>query len=164
MTGADAAPFLAHESFTVAQRWPQAVIRERRASHGCGGYQIRATSHPLTTRCPMLSIKPTLAAPRASIIGDKRGAPARLVRMAALFIRGSQPAMSGRRSRAKGKRGEREIVRLARAAGLAAERTWHLAQSPSEIGRCCDVLIAGQPYQVKRPGCSCAQMGTSGLQ
>jgi len=31
--------------------------------HGCREYLIRATSHPLTTRCPMLSNKPTLAAP-----------------------------------------------------------------------------------------------------
>lgn len=55
----------------------------------------------------------------------------------------------GARSTAKGKRGEREIVRLARAAGLAAERTWHTAQSPDARERCCDVRIGGRPAQVK---------------
>ena len=42
--------------------------------------QTRATSHPLTTRCPMLSNKPTLAAPAHKVavsgahdIGHKRG-------------------------------------------------------------------------------------------
>jgi hypothetical protein len=58
--------------------------------------------------------------------------------------------VSGRHSRAKGTRGEREVVSLARSAGLAAERTWHLAQSPNERERCCDVRIAGRAYQVKR--------------
>ena len=58
--------------------------------------------------------------------------------------------MSGRRSSNKGKRGEREIVALARAAGLAAERTWHTAQSPDPRARACDVRIAGAPFQVKR--------------
>lgn len=53
------------------------------------------------------------------------------------------------KSRSKGKRGEREVVRLARAAGLAAERTWHTAQSPDPRERCCDVRIAGHPAQVK---------------
>lgn len=56
----------------------------------------------------------------------------------------------GAHSRSKGKRGEREIVALARAAGLAAERTWHTAQLPNAPERCCDVRIAGQPFQVKR--------------
>lgn len=53
-------------------------------------------------------------------------------------------------SRRKRADGEREIVALARAAGLAAQRTWHLAQSPSERERCCDVRIAGRAYQVKQ--------------
>jgi len=53
------------------------------------------------------------------------------------------------RSRAKGRRGEQEVVRLARAAGLPAERTWHTAQSPDARERACDVLIAGHPAQVK---------------
>ena len=56
----------------------------------------------------------------------------------------------GLRSRSKGKCGEREIVRLAAAAGLRAERTWHQAQSPDAADLCCDVRIAGQPFQVKR--------------
>jgi hypothetical protein len=56
----------------------------------------------------------------------------------------------GALSRAKGKRGEREVVALARAAGLPAERTWHTAQSPDASERRSDVRIAGRPYQVKR--------------
>ncbi len=56
----------------------------------------------------------------------------------------------GARSRSKGKRGEREVVRLARAAGLSVERTWHTAQSPDEAERRCDVRIAGRACQVKR--------------
>lgn len=55
----------------------------------------------------------------------------------------------GLKSRSKGKRGEREIVALALSAGLEAERTWHTAQSPNAAERCCDVRIAGQPYQVQ---------------
>lgn len=55
----------------------------------------------------------------------------------------------GAKSRSKGKRGEREVVRLARAAGLPAQRTWETAQSPDAAARKCDVLIAGQPAQVK---------------
>ncbi len=58
--------------------------------------------------------------------------------------------MGGKRSRRKGAAGERELVRLARAAGLSAERTWHLAQSPDAGERACDVRIAGRPFQVKR--------------
>ena len=53
------------------------------------------------------------------------------------------------KSRKKGKRGEREVVALARVAGLAAERTWHTAQSTDPQARRCDVLIAGRPAQVK---------------
>ena len=56
------------------------------------------------------------------------------------------------RSRSKGKRGEREVVAMARAAGLPAERTWHLAQSPDAEERCCDVTIAGRPVQVRLRG------------
>lgn len=41
-------------------------------------------------------------------------------------------------------------MRLAAAAGLAAERTWHLAQSPDATERACDVRIAGRPAHVKR--------------
>ena len=55
----------------------------------------------------------------------------------------------GARSRTKGAIGEREIVRLARAAGLDAERTWQTAQSPDVTVRACDVRIAGLPVQVK---------------
>jgi Holliday junction resolvase len=52
----------------------------------------------------------------------------------------------GMHSRAKGKRGERDLVALARQHGLAAERTWHLAQSPDPQERCCDVRIEGKAY------------------
>jgi hypothetical protein len=55
----------------------------------------------------------------------------------------------GLKSRRKGKRGEREIVALARAAGLTARRTWHTAQSVDAKARQCDVLIAGRTAQVK---------------
>ncbi len=55
----------------------------------------------------------------------------------------------GLKSKSKGKRGEREIVALARAHDLPAERTWHTAQSADAHPRCCDVLIAGRPAQVK---------------
>lgn len=58
--------------------------------------------------------------------------------------------MSGSHSKSKGKRGEREIVVLARAHGLEAERTWHTAQDAGAATRCCDVKIAGRPAQVKR--------------
>ena len=55
----------------------------------------------------------------------------------------------GERSRRKGADGEREIVRLPRAAGLSVERSWHTAQSPDATERACDVLIDGHPAQVK---------------
>ena len=58
--------------------------------------------------------------------------------------------MSGNHSRRKGANAEREVVALARAAGLDARRTWELAQSSQEKQRASDVEIAGQPYQVKR--------------
>jgi len=46
-----------------------ARIRERRASHGCGGYQIRATSRPLTTRWLMASNKPHSAPAQSESTG-----------------------------------------------------------------------------------------------
>ena len=72
--------------------------------------------------------------------------------MAATFMERREPAMSGRRSRTKGKRGEREVVALARAAGLDAERTWQTAQSDDPATRCCDILVAGRPAQVRLRG------------
>lgn len=51
--------------------------------------------------------------------------------------------------RNKGKRGEREVVELAREAGLKSSRTWETAQSTSRTNRQQDVLIAGLPHQVK---------------
>ena len=56
------------------------------------------------------------------------------------------------RSMDKGKRGEREIVILARAHGLSAERTWETAQSSDPTERQCDVRIAGRLAQVKLQG------------
>lgn len=56
----------------------------------------------------------------------------------------------GARSRSKGRRGEREVVSLARQHGLEAVRTWHTAQDADAATRCCDVRIAGRPAQVKR--------------
>ena len=50
----------------------------------------------------------------------------------------------------KGKTGEREVVLLARQFGLAAARTWELAQSPNAALRHSDVVIQTKPYQVKR--------------
>jgi hypothetical protein len=58
----------------------------------------------------------------------------------------------GARSRAKGKRGEREIVALARGAGLPAKRTWHTAQDADPLVRCCDVMICGHRAQVRVRG------------
>ncbi len=58
-------------------------------------------------------------------------------------------ARGGLRSRAKGKRGEREIVRLARQYGLQGERTWTTAQAANPAARHCDVRIAGHAAQVK---------------
>ena len=55
----------------------------------------------------------------------------------------------GIHSRHKGKAGEREIVKLARAAGMEARRTWETAQSRDPWLRACDVTIAGRPAQVK---------------
>lgn len=55
----------------------------------------------------------------------------------------------GSLSRQKGKRGEREIVQLAREVGLEAERTWQTAQCPDPTTRACDVKIAGMAHQIK---------------
>ena len=55
----------------------------------------------------------------------------------------------GLKSQQKGKRGEREVVALARAAGLPAERTWATAQAVDSTLRRCDVLVAGRKAQVK---------------
>lgn len=46
--------------------------------------------------------------------------------------------------------GEREVVTLARSHGLEASRTWETAQHADPAVRCCDVLVAGRPCQVKR--------------
>jgi hypothetical protein len=58
-------------------------------------------------------------------------------------------ARGGLKSRQKGKRGEREIVRLARACGLEAQRTWQTAQAGDPAARGCDIIIAGRRAQVK---------------
>ena len=55
----------------------------------------------------------------------------------------------GAHSKRKGKRAEREVVALARSAGLASTRTWHTAQASDPTERRCDVSIAGLPAQVK---------------
>jgi len=61
----------------------------------------------------------------------------------------SSKGQGGLKSRAKGKRGERELVRLARQHGLEAERTWQTAQAANPAERACDVRVAGQPAQVR---------------
>lgn len=58
----------------------------------------------------------------------------------------------GARSRRKGADAEREIVRLARVAGLSAERCWANAQHPDPTVRQCDCLIAGRRVQVRVEG------------
>jgi hypothetical protein len=55
----------------------------------------------------------------------------------------------GKLSKSKGKRGEREVVALARAAGLDVRRSWELARHPDPATRRCDCLAAGRPAQVK---------------
>jgi len=55
----------------------------------------------------------------------------------------------GLKSRAKGKRGEREVVALARAHGLRAERTWQTAQASDPAQRAKDVKIGEHFYQVQ---------------
>ncbi len=52
-------------------------------------------------------------------------------------------------SRDKGARGEREVVALALAAGLPAQRSWATAQSPDAATRACDVLVGALRCQVK---------------
>lgn len=58
--------------------------------------------------------------------------------------------MNGRGSKRKGSNGEREVVNLAKAAGLEAERAY--ASNGRALGHPEDVdaLIAGMPVQVKR--------------
>jgi hypothetical protein len=56
----------------------------------------------------------------------------------------------GAASRRKGADGERELIALARACGLEAERTWSTAQHPDPAERRCDVRVEGRPCQVKR--------------
>ena len=53
------------------------------------------------------------------------------------------------KSRRKGKRGEREIVALAKQHGLKAERTWSTAQASDPSERACDVRVEGRPAQVR---------------
>jgi len=53
------------------------------------------------------------------------------------------------KSNREGKRAERDIVGLARAAGLTAQRTWHTAQDADPQVRCCDVVIGGRRAQVR---------------
>lgn len=60
----------------------------------------------------------------------------------------------GRAARRKGADGEREIVVLAREAGIEAVRTWWLAKDGNAVWRRCDVLLKldaehGVPCQVK---------------
>lgn len=55
----------------------------------------------------------------------------------------------GLKSKRKGRLAEQEVVRLARAAGLPAERTWQTAQATDPTLRRCDVLVAGRKAQVK---------------
>lgn len=55
----------------------------------------------------------------------------------------------GLKSKRKGRLAEQEVVRLARAAGLPAERTWQTAQATDPTLRRCDVLVAGHKAQVK---------------
>lgn len=55
----------------------------------------------------------------------------------------------GLKSKRKGRLAEQEVVRLARAAGLSAERTWQTAQATDPTLRRCDVTIAGRRAQVK---------------
>ncbi len=79
----------------------------------------------------------------------------------------SASSKRNRRNREKGQEGEREIVHMAQAAGLYAERSWRAAQSRYENVRSIDVLIEGEPFQVKlSKGFSLlykALLGVSGL-
>ena len=58
--------------------------------------------------------------------------------------------MPGNTSRRIGKKAERELVLLARQAGLDAERLWYRAQDPDPIRRKQDLEIEGMPVQVKK--------------
>jgi hypothetical protein len=73
----------------------------------------------------------------------------------------------GRRNREKGKEAEREIVKLAKAAGLFAERTWTSAYGQEKLSRVVDVVIEGEPFQVKLTkgfgGVFKEMLGVSGL-
>ncbi len=55
----------------------------------------------------------------------------------------------GRRNRRKGKEAEREVVNMALKAGLIAARAWTTAYSKYEKDRVIDVVIEGEPFQVK---------------
>ena len=58
----------------------------------------------------------------------------------------------GRRSKEVGKTTEREVVRKAKAYGLPTRRTWQKAVDEDPGARVCDVVIAGEPFQVKYRG------------
>lgn len=62
----------------------------------------------------------------------------------------SATSRRNRRNREKGKEGEREVVNMAKAAGLIAERAWTTAYSKYDKDRVIDVVIEGEPFQVKR--------------
>jgi hypothetical protein len=64
-------------------------------------------------------------------------------------LRQSEGVAVGLKSRRKGKRGEREIVALAKQHGLHAERTWSTAQASDPCERACDVRIEGRAAQVR---------------
>jgi len=55
-----------------------------------------------------------------------------------------------KKSREKGKRGEREVVALAKRYGLQSKRTWETAQHIGDpASRACDIIIGELPYQIK---------------
>lgn len=53
----------------------------------------------------------------------------------------------GAHSRTKGRRAEQQVINAARAVGLRAERTWHLAQHPDPTERVKDVQIAQDAFE-----------------
>ena len=55
----------------------------------------------------------------------------------------------GLKSKRKGKRGEREVVALARRYGVDASREWHRATSTDQNDRVRDIQVAGDYYQVQ---------------
>lgn len=67
----------------------------------------------------------------------------------------------GRKSRAKGKAGEREVVQLARKHFLAAERTWETAQAATPAERACDVLLNHTGGHCAGEGCTRVQVKRS---